>query len=108
MEEVILIERGVALYLNRLIDILIEKEYLGFYETAEQYVNKIYDFIYNKLPSTHFKETKSEYARLGKYYSMYKANKRTSWVVFFEINKGRILITHITNNHTEEYAKIID
>jgi len=108
MEKMILVERGVALYLNQLIDILIEEEYFGFYEDAESYVNKIYDFIYNTSSYTHHKETNKKYARIGQYYVLYKANTQTSWFVFFEKDGNRILVSYIINNHTEEYAIIME
>lgn len=102
------VERAVTTYLNNLIDILVEEEYLGFHESAEKYVNDIYDFIYDKVSYTLYRETKSEYAQMGMYYVVYKANKRTTWLLFFEKNKERILVTHVINNHSSEYAQITD
>src|SRR5690606_41997426 len=76
------------------------------YEGAKRYVNNIYDFILNEDSYEYFRITKKEQANLGKYFVVYKANKRTSWLIFFLKNKNRILVTYITNNHTEEYARI--
>ncbi len=104
----ILVERVVTKYLNNLVDILVEEEYLGFYETAEKYVNNIYDFINDELSYIYFKKTKSAYKKLGTFYTTYRASKHTSWVIFFENNNAQILVTHITNNHTQEYSKVID
>ncbi|WP_182042715.1 hypothetical protein [Moheibacter lacus] len=102
------VERVVTNYLNDLIDILFEEEYFTSYESAKQYVNKIYDFILNTTSYERFRITKVDQASLGKFFVVYKANKRTSWLIFFEKNKNRILVTHITNNHTEEYSRILD
>lgn len=102
------IERVVTNYLNDLIDILFEEEYFASYESAKQYVNKIYDFILNTTSYERFRITKVDQVSLGKFFVVYKANKRTSWLIFFEKNKNRILVTHITNNHTEEYSRILD
>ena len=103
----ILVERAVTGFLNNLIDILFEKEYFASYEGAKQYVNNIYDFILNEDSYEYFRINKKEQANLGKYFVVYKANKRTSWLIFFLKNKNRILVTYITNNHTKEYARIL-
>lgn len=46
MEEIkIILQNNVTDYLEELVEILFQKDYFGFEENAQDYVNKIYDFI---------------------------------------------------------------
>jgi len=102
LEKIIILQQDVTDFLERLIQILFEKEYFGFEESAHLYVSKIYDFIEHKLINAITKQTPEKLLYLGSKYVFYKANNRTTWYVFFENRDNRYLITHITNNHTEE------
>jgi hypothetical protein len=92
----------VIVFLNELVGILFYKEYFGFEDSAQLYVQKIYDFIENDFINFPHKKTPRKLKKIGSYYAFYKPNNRTTWYVFFEKSKNRYLITHITNNHVKE------
>ena len=89
-------------FLNELVGILFFKEYFGFEESAQFYVQKIYDFIETELVNFPQKTTPKALKKFGSNYVFYNANNRTTWYVFFEKNNNRYLISHITNNHIKE------
>ncbi len=91
-----------ALSLDNLIDILYHNEYFGFTDSAENYVNRIYDFIYLNIHSFPNKISPKALAGLGTNYIFYKINPRTTWYIFFEKNQENYLVTQIINNHCEE------
>ena len=94
-DEKIVISQRVILYLDKLVQTLYQKDYFSFLEWAQEYVGKIYDFIYENLEiSRHFKSP-ANLKYLGSFYIFYKANKRTTWFVFFEKKKGQYLVTSI-------------
>lgn len=96
------ISQGVVKYLDDLVYSLYKDEYFGFIESAEDYVVKIYDFIFENIIVQSHKFTPVELYNLGKNYIFYKANSRTTWYVFFETNGTSYLITGILNNHCYE------
>jgi hypothetical protein len=102
--EEIIIEDGVHYFLQELVQKLYKEEYFGFEETAHKYVDKIYDFIYTELPKNTHKSTPKRLIKHGKYYTMYKAGKRTAWYVFFDKKDKRFYIEYITNNHVSKAA----
>ncbi len=102
--EKIIIKEVLSDYLNELIYKLYKKDYFGFIEDAESYVNSIYDFIYT-IPTQKIKKTKKN--RFGKYYCTYRANKKTSWFIVFDIQDNKYLINYITNTHTSNYPTYI-
>jgi hypothetical protein len=95
--EKIIIETRLHDELDELIQKLYDKEYVGFLPTAEDYINKIYDFI-NTIPNQKSKLTQNN--RYGKYYCKYKHNSKTSWYIVFDIEDDVYLIT---NNHSQNY-----
>ena len=105
MEEIVINESVVG-FLEELVYKLYKKEYFGFVDSAHEYVDKIYDFIYNELPDAQHKETPKALLRHGKYYVKYNANKRTAWYVFFDKKGNRYFIEYITNNHVAKAAFI--
>lgn len=92
----------VISYLNELIAQLFYKEYFGFEDSAQLYVQKIYDFIENDLINFPHKKTPKKLKNFGSFYVFYKPNNRTTWYIFFEKSNNRYLITHLTNNHVKE------
>ena len=89
-------------YLDELIDVLYLKEYFGFIESAEIYVSRIYDFIYDNIESFARKNTPFELKRLGSHYIFFKINPRTTWYIFFVMKNDNFLFTYILNNHCED------
>jgi len=97
----------VQKYLYKLDDILYEKGYYSFEESAIKYVDDLIYDIKTNLPNKQHKPAPTHYAHYGKelYYATFKKNRRTSWYVFFSKyieNKEIIyLVCYIGNNHTE-------
>ncbi len=98
----IIFQQNVTDYLENLVQILFEKKYFGYEESAQIYVSKIYDFIEYKIINFPHKTTPEELKHFGSKYAFYKANEHTTWYIFFEKKNNRYLITYITNNHTRE------
>jgi hypothetical protein len=99
MEKVI-IETSLHSELDDLIQKLYDKEYFGFLISAEEYINKIYDFI-NALPNQKRKLTNNK--RFGKYYCTYKHSNKTSWYIVFDVEDDTYLVSFVTNNHSHNY-----
>jgi hypothetical protein len=102
--EKIILSPEVVGQLNLLIKILYEREYFGFMDTAHNYADNIYDFIFD-IPNNPYK--KSYNNKLGTYFSSYKANKNTTWYILFDTIEDRFFVQNITNNHSADYAYII-
>lgn len=105
MEEII-INDDVIIFLKELVYKLYTKEYFGFVDSAEDYVNNISDFVFAELPNVKHRKTPKELQKYGDYYTMYRANKRTAWYVFFNKKGNRYVIEYITNNHVAKAAFI--
>ena len=102
MEKVnVIIRKNVTDYLEDLVFILYENEYFGFESDAQDYVQKIYDFIEYNLSIFPFRKTPENLIELGSKYIFYKANQTTTWYVFFVNVENRYLVTFITNSHSE-------
>ena len=92
-------------YLLELAEVLYEKEYFGFKETAIKYTDELFEAIKNELPYKSPKLAPDYFNKfgLGMYYAMFKRNKNTSWYAFFNIFRynGEIVyyVRYIGNNH---------
>ena len=92
-------------YLMELINILYEKEYFGFEENAQKYVEELFLDIKNNLPLKLKTPAPPYFDRSGKkmLYSTFRKNKATQWYVFFNVYQkdGEITFTirYISNNH---------
>jgi hypothetical protein len=89
-------------YLDNLARVLYSKEYFGFIESAEFYIDRIYDFVDENILSFPSKKTPIQIQHLGSNYIFYKSNQRTTWYVFFEKSENNYLITNIINSHSKE------
>jgi hypothetical protein len=93
-------------YFRELAEILYEKDYFGFEETAIQYAEDLINSIKNTLPDRVRKTAPAYFNRYGKnmFYAVFPKNKHTQWYVFFNIytNNGETiyLVRYISNNHT--------
>ena len=103
MEKVKLVP-SLVYQLNDLVDRLFLAEYFGFKETAHDYVEDIKTFIYS-IP--HQKSKLCNNKKYGAYYSKYKRNQQTTWYIIFDTEDDFYLIKYITNNHAEDYPKLI-
>ena len=97
-------------YLMELINILYEKEYFGFEENAQKYVEELFFDIKTNLPLKLKKPAPPYFDRYGKkmLYATFQKNKATQWYVFFNVYQkdGEItfIIRYISNNHvTAQY-----
>lgn len=96
----------VRLYFQELEDILFEKEYFGFEESAVQYVRELIFDIENTLLIRVSKKAPPYFNRYGKgmHYAMFRKSKATQWYAFFtkyQDNGEMIyLVRYMSNNHT--------
>ncbi|MHC0446001.1 hypothetical protein ACWA1F_11350 [Flavobacterium sp. 3-218] len=101
MEKIILTD-AVLKYFDILVFNLFEEEYFGFFESAENYVHKIVDFVLSSISNFPHKKTPNSIKHLGVNYIFYKTNSRTTWYIFFEKRGQNYLITGIINNNSIE------
>ena len=87
--------------LYELIEVLIEKEYLGTYPFAISYVEDLIVDIQQNIHSKLKKKAPVFFERYGKdmYYITYQRNINTTWYVFFSIIEESYFVRYITNNH---------
>ena len=96
----------VVEYLYELVDILYEKNYFSFENSAVEYVVELFEDITTNLPAKLGKPAPKHFERYGKNmeYAAFKKNKLTTWYVFFDTYKNKeeiiYLVRHIENNHT--------
>lgn len=95
----------VRQYLQELQEVLLEKQYFGFEESAVQYVRDLIFDIEETLPIRPSKEvpvTFRMYVR-GMRYAIFRKNRHTQWYVFFckYHLHGEVvyLVRYISNNH---------
>ena len=92
-------------YFEELVEVLYEKEYFGFEETALTYVVELYDDIIANLPLKPCKPAPKRFDKYGKgmNYAVFRKSKRTSWYVFFKTYRKNdeivYLVRYIANNH---------
>lgn len=92
-------------YLMELINILYEKEYFGFEENAQKYVEELFLDIKNNLPLKLKKPAPPYFDRYGKkmLYSTFRKNKAT-FNVYQKDGEITFIIRYISNNHvTAQY-----
>lgn len=87
--------------LYELIEILIEKEYLGTYPFAISYVEELVAYIQQNIHSKLKKKAPAFFERYGRdmQYITYQRNPNTTWYIFFSIVEDSYLVKYITNNH---------
>jgi hypothetical protein len=96
-------------YFDELEDILYDKGYYSFKESAKQYVDDLIFDIRNILSVKRHKPAPKYYDKYGKdmFYAAFPKNKRTTWYAFFtkyeENGKIIYLVRYISNNHTEAH-----
>lgn len=95
----------VRQYFKELQDILFEKEYFSFEDSAVLYVRSLILDIEKSLPLRMNKIAPPYFNRYGKgmRYSIFPKNRNTQWYVFFNKYKmnGEViyLVRYISNNH---------
>lgn len=88
-------------YLFELVDILYQKQYFSYYESAISYVEDLVKDIQDSLGFEIKRKAPEYFSRYGRdmYYVKYKKNHNTQWYVFFTIHDDLFLVRYITNNH---------
>lgn len=92
-------------YLVELSEILYQREYFGFRESAVEYITKLVYDIHSTLHSRLKKPAPKHFDRYGKgmFYATFSKGKATQWYVFFTQYKKNgetiYLVRYITNNH---------
>jgi len=83
----VIYEPEVEEYLFELVNILFNKEYFSFFETSDEYVSEIINYIENNIFVKSKKVAPKYFNRYGKnlFYIFYKPNKRTTWFIFFQL-----------------------
>jgi len=94
-------------YLDKLVFTLYKKEYFGFIESSQDFIDKIYDFIESNIFTIPNKHTTNQLRNLGNNYITYQSNQRTTWYILFDKNQNDITVTYIYNNH-EKFANYLD
>lgn len=103
MEKInIVVSNDASNYLDDLIEILYRKDYFGFIDSAQNYVSRIYEFIYDNILIFPAKKTPKQLFGYSQHYIFYKINPKTTWYIFFEKSGCNYLVTQIFNNHCEE------
>ena len=96
----------VRTYFKDVTQILYQKGYFGFKESAKKYVQELFNEIDLALPHKQKRKAPAYFSRYGDdlYYAGFRKNNNTQWYVFFTIHKGKdnkiYLVRYIGNNHT--------
>lgn len=104
--EKIIYSTSAKLFLRELVDVLYDKEYFGFKDSAKEYVEKIANDIEVLINVKRHRKTPRQLAKYGAYYAAFKGSKRTMWYVFFDKFEDLYYIEYITNNHTAKASFI--
>ena len=102
----VILQPEVLDYLVRLAEILYEKQYLSWEETASKYVLELYDNIIDTLPMRPHHPAPRHFDPDGKgiRFASFRRSRATTWYVFFTKygDGGEIiyLVHRIENNHT--------
>jgi hypothetical protein len=101
MEREIIFSKKVESCLDELMLLLFEEEYFGFPNSAKSYVDRLISFIEQHIGIVTEKNAPDYFQRFGQNmkYITYRANKRTSWYIFYQKRNNIYIIRHITNNH---------
>ena len=101
MEREIIFSKKVEIYLDKLMLLLFEEGYFGFSDSAKLYVDHLISYIGDHIGIHPSKIAPDYFQRFGQNmkYITYRANKNTSWYIFYQERNNIYLIRHITNNH---------
>ena len=107
MEKIIVYKPEFENQIQMIVDILFEKEYFGFLESAMDYGEKIYDFIFENIDLPISRKTPISHQKFGKYYLKYKVNHHTTWYIFFDKMDEKYIVNHILNNHSKDFPELL-
>ena len=102
IEKIVIVKQDVVDYLDNLAMILFVENYFRFLESAENYVDEIFDFVLTVPSQVSYDITNEKSIYYGKNlkYCRYRANKKTTWFIYFERRDCRYIVKHIENSHT--------
>ena len=92
-------------YLENLVIILYEKEYLSFLEDSRTYVKELLVDVKTSLSIKPHKPAPKHFDKYGKgmKYASFKKNKHTTWYAFFKTYRKNdeiiYVVRYIANNH---------
>jgi hypothetical protein len=97
----VVFSQEVELFLDELLSLLFEKGYFAFPDSAKQYVDNLISYIEQNIGLLAGKDAPVYFSRYGQNlkYIKYRANKATTWYIFYQERNGVFLIRYITNNH---------
>jgi hypothetical protein len=81
--EKVIFKNAVLEYFDNLVYTLFKEEYFGFAESAQNYTDKIVNFIISDISGFLHKKAPKSLQYLGSNYIFYKPNTGTTWYVFF-------------------------
>jgi hypothetical protein len=97
----VMYDEDVKVQLRELVDVLYNKGYFGFKESAYRYVSSLIDNI-NDTIALRKKNPAPKYFskhRENLYYTAFRKNRNTVWYVFFNYEDDVYYIRYIDNNH---------
>ena len=96
--------KDVLLFLDELMDILIDKGYFSFYERSVEYVEDLVYYVKKYINLQPHRKAPAYFSKYGNnlFYITYPKSKRTTWYILFQKTEQHFFIRHITNNHTSE------
>ena len=103
----VLVTPEVRQYLKELSQILYDKDYFGYLDRAERYVEELFDSIIATLPGRLHRPAPRHFDRhgMGLLYATFRRSRATTWYAFFTRHEGAdgevvCIVRHIENNHT--------
>ncbi len=96
--------KDVLLFLDGLIDVLIDKEYFSFYEYSAQYIEDLVLHVKRSIASQPHKKAPAHFFQYCDrlFYITYQRSRHTTWYILFQKMEPFYFIRHITNNHAAE------
>lgn len=87
--------------LFELVEILVQKGYLGTYDFAISYVEDLVHFIQTNIQKKIKIKAPAYFEQFGSdlWYISYRRNSNTTWYIFFSQVEETYWVKYITNNH---------
>ncbi len=93
--------------LDHLAKILYLKKYFSYLKDIDTYIDKIYDFIESNIEYPISKNSPEPFRKFGERFLRYKANKQTTWYIFFDQKGNQFIVNHILNNHSQDFPELL-
>jgi hypothetical protein len=101
MERKVIYTNEIEFFLDELGILLFETKYFSFPKNAEIYIDQLTCYAEQYIGILPGKNAPFYFNRYGSNlkYITYRANKTTSWYIFYQQQDNVYLVRHITNNH---------